>query len=173
VPVKKTSADTCNKVRSSSSHFTPGFYFLHCLRCEVCVGCALMPAAEGVGTVFRLLVNRWPMAPTIVVYDNACNLARYAMRREASFFKNTKFYIDRFHAKTHHNCGRMFSMDYHPNLTGVNTQVAEQFHSQLAKRVNIQHMNQFTALWHVRSVIYTLNQRKAGKKKTKTSSSTL
>ena len=38
----------------------------------------------------------------MVVYDNACNLQRYALRRAPPFFKDTAFCIDRLHIFNHH-----------------------------------------------------------------------
>lgn len=155
--LKHKDADNCHKIRSSSTRFTPGWLFFHCAECKKCVGFTMMRSSEGVGSVSRLLFNRWPQPPDVVIYDNACNLARYCMRREPSFFKNTFFFIDRFHGSSHHNCGKLFSLKYYPEFAHINTQIAEQFHKKLSKRINIHFMHQFTALWHMRSVICKLN----------------
>ena len=40
-------------------------------------------------------------APALVIYDNACNLHRYALNRDPEFFTNTKFTVDRFHWSNH------------------------------------------------------------------------
>ena len=40
--------------------------------------------------------------PGMVVYDNACNFHRYALRRAPRFFANTLFRIDRLHIFNHH-----------------------------------------------------------------------
>eukprot|EP00955_Chlamydomonas_euryale_P015250 163109-Chlamydomonas_euryale.AAC.1 len=39
--------------------------------------------------------------PKMIVYDNCCNLHKYALRRQPSFFFKTRFVIDRMHAKGH------------------------------------------------------------------------
>ena len=41
------------------------------------------------------------LAPSIVIYDNACNLRQYVLNREPEFFKHTKFLVDRFHWGNH------------------------------------------------------------------------
>lgn len=41
------------------------------------------------------------VAPKVVIYDNACNLHDYALNRDPGFFKNTKFFVDRFHWFNH------------------------------------------------------------------------
>lgn len=40
--------------------------------------------------------------PKLVVYDNACNLQRYALNRAPRFFKDTAFRSDRLHMFNHH-----------------------------------------------------------------------
>lgn len=40
-------------------------------------------------------------APTMVVYDNACNLQRYALKRAPHFFRHAAFRIDRLHIFAH------------------------------------------------------------------------
>lgn len=40
-------------------------------------------------------------APTVVVYDNACNLQRYVLKRAPHFFRHTAFRIDRLHIFAH------------------------------------------------------------------------
>ena len=42
-----------------------------------------------------------PLAPSTIIYDNSCNLAAYALRRDPGFFKNSRFLIDRFHYRNH------------------------------------------------------------------------
>ena len=38
----------------------------------------------------------------MIVYDNACNLHRYAVRRAAKFFSNSAIRVDRLHVFNHH-----------------------------------------------------------------------
>ena len=40
--------------------------------------------------------------PNMVVYDNACNLHRYVLRRAPKLFADTAFRIDRLHVYNHH-----------------------------------------------------------------------
>ena len=40
-------------------------------------------------------------APSIVVYDNACGLHTYCLKRDPHFFKETRFLVDRFHWNNH------------------------------------------------------------------------
>ena len=68
-------------------------------RCRVGWGWAVhsrMRRAK-VGTPYRCLCA----APKLIIYDNACNLQRYALRREPAYFAHTWFAIDRTHQKGH------------------------------------------------------------------------
>ena len=40
-------------------------------------------------------------APSMVVYDNACNLQRYVLKRTPHYFRHTAFRIDRLHVFAH------------------------------------------------------------------------
>jgi hypothetical protein len=39
--------------------------------------------------------------PRLVIYDNACNLAAYALKRTPKLFADTLFLVDRLHFKNH------------------------------------------------------------------------
>jgi hypothetical protein len=56
-----------------------------------------MHEGESARSVFEVLYTRFPTAPSVVIYDNACNLAIYSHIRECDFFGDTTFAIDRLH----------------------------------------------------------------------------
>lgn len=41
------------------------------------------------------------LAPSLVVYDNACSLHTYCLLRDPHRFKYTRFLVDRFHWSNH------------------------------------------------------------------------
>ena len=51
------------------------------------------------------------IAPSVVIYDNACSLHEYALNRDPWFFKDTQFLVDRFHL-TNHTGMFLFSDDF-------------------------------------------------------------
>jgi hypothetical protein len=67
----------------------------------VCLGFHCIPQGEGRNDVFSALYCYWETAPKYVIYDFACALAPYCMVREPTFFKDTIFLVDSFHAKGH------------------------------------------------------------------------
>eukprot|EP00955_Chlamydomonas_euryale_P009584 102416-Chlamydomonas_euryale.AAC.1 len=56
--------------------------------------------AEGEGERDEVPCTKYSSSHKIV-YDNCCNLHKYAMRRQPSFVFKTRFVIDRMHAKGH------------------------------------------------------------------------
>ena len=44
--------------------------------------------------------NAFP-APSVIIYDNACNLHSYCLNREPAFFKQSWMVVDRFHWPNH------------------------------------------------------------------------
>lgn len=68
-----------------------------------------------------MLYSRFSVAPRVVVYDNACNLAVHCLMREPRFYADTAFIVDRMHYKSHRNCPRIYDADQYPGLIGSNT----------------------------------------------------
>jgi hypothetical protein len=85
----------------------------------------------------------------VVIYDNACGLHRYCMAREPAFFKNTRFYSDRFHLVNHKDCARTFCID----VAGlrISTSLVES-ENKAVKSVkgHCQHMRKDTFMWFFR-----------------------
>lgn len=61
------------------------------------MGYEVMKTGESPAMVFRWMLRHRSTAPKAIIYDNACNLAKYALMREPQFFKHTVFAVDRFH----------------------------------------------------------------------------
>jgi hypothetical protein len=40
-------------------------------------------------------------APSLIIYDNCCNFHNYCLGRDALFFENSRFVVDRLHWKNH------------------------------------------------------------------------
>ncbi|KAG6909020.1 hypothetical protein DXG01_002293, partial [Tephrocybe rancida] len=120
----------CNKFYKtySKNRLTGGILVLWCTH-SICLGFHTIPIAEGRNDVFSAIYTRFPIAPEIIVYDFACQLAPYCLVREASYFRNTRFLIDEMHAHDHTRCGRAcFSsnaMEFDDRIRAINTSAAE------------------------------------------------
>eukprot|EP00798_Chlamydomonas_sp_ICE-L_P022184 gene22184-29246_t len=93
--------------------------------------------------------ERTPLMQAARDYDNACNLHRYCLRRQAAFFARTKFLLDRMHQWGHVTCHAGYSfknmeqdMDLVPAWSNPNTGTSfsavtiRTFNSQAAKQCN-------------------------------------
>jgi len=125
---------------------------------SICVGFHIIPTCEGRNDVFSAIYTQWPTAPKVVVYNFACQLAPYCLMREAQFFRNTRFFVDQFHASGHTKCSKAslstYAMQFDPSLQVVNTSVAEVGNSGAAKiRKSVSSMTQRHAIQYTN--IYT------------------
>lgn len=164
---------TCNKFISRDRTFSPGIFSCFCPH-GICWGFSIMKQYEGPGTAFDILVRRFPEAPGMVIYDNACNLSRYALKREPGHFAKTQFRIDRVHQPGHVGCHEGYNLSSYPDncsvlggsmiLFAMNTQVCEQAHSSLeAISTQAKFMNQDHFLQYVRYFLYRQNMAKIQK----------
>eukprot|EP00955_Chlamydomonas_euryale_P070907 360887-Chlamydomonas_euryale.AAC.2 len=120
----------------------------------------------------------WHAGPRMVVYDNSCNLSRYCLRRQPSFFAKTRFTIDRMHMRGHVACHSGYSMAAVPldevlvtaadiggshfqviTPANFNTQVAEQCNAKLNKiRTQLAYMRQEQYMKFARYYLYQHNR---------------
>lgn len=141
---------------------TGGLMVLWC-RHSICLGFHIIPSTEGRNDVFAALYTQWPIAPKVVVYDFACQLAPYSFVREPKFFQNTRFVVDKFHANGHTKCTKASSathaMQYDPNLEVVNTSAAEVGNSGTAKiRKSVSYMTQIHAIQYTKVYMDVTNR---------------
>ncbi|KII84578.1 hypothetical protein PLICRDRAFT_117458 [Plicaturopsis crispa FD-325 SS-3] len=96
---------------------------------SICLGFHSIPIAEGRNDVFSAIYTRFPVAPKVIIYDFACQLAPYCLVREARYFGHTRFLIDEMHAHDHTRCGQACfasnAMRFDPQIRASNTSAAE------------------------------------------------
>ena len=141
----------CAKYGPTTSKFMPGCMICICLDCDSVLGFHVMPKHESPRTVFEILFTRWRIAPSLVVYDNACNLQRFALFREHEFFKNTHFVLDKLHFYAHARCSSVYNPYKFRELDALNTQVCEQLNSRLkVLRAQLSRFSLYQWLFHIR-----------------------
>ena len=100
-------------------------------------GGELMRNSESPRIPFEAFVQRFRHIPSYLVYDNACKLHLYALKREPKRFQNTRFLVDRLHyPRGHVACSLGYSMDTYPDdeyIKSINSQVNEQANSALRR----------------------------------------
>ncbi|KDQ56826.1 hypothetical protein JAAARDRAFT_59063 [Jaapia argillacea MUCL 33604] len=120
----------CNKFYKtySKNNLTGGILVLWCTH-AICLGFHCIPVAEGRNDVFSAIYTRFVVAPEVIVYDFACQLAPYCLVREAEYFRHTRFLIDEMHAHDHTRCGQACfasnAMRFDDRMRAINTSAAE------------------------------------------------
>ncbi|TFK69140.1 hypothetical protein BDN72DRAFT_870735 [Pluteus cervinus] len=135
---------------------------------SICYGFHFIPSAEGRNDVFAALYTRWPTAPRRVIYDFACALSPYCMVREPSFFADTSFNIDAFHAKGHTKCSPAAFVNTYsnvdPRLMHINSSAAECGNSGISKiRKSVSYMSQPRAILYTKVFLAMWNRRRIQK----------
>ncbi|EJD35857.1 hypothetical protein AURDEDRAFT_74900 [Auricularia subglabra TFB-10046 SS5] len=128
----------------------------------ICYGFHCVPEGEGRNDAFSAMYTRWPKAPRAVIYDFACALGPYCMIREAEFFKDTVFLIDKFHSSGHKACSpACFASNYadDPEIRGLNTSAAEFGNSDLKRvRLPVRYMTQGHAILYIHRYLSLWNR---------------
>ncbi|KAG2347970.1 hypothetical protein BDR05DRAFT_875440 [Suillus weaverae] len=120
----------CNKFYKtySKNNLTGGILILWCTH-SVCLGFHSIPVVEGQNDVFSTIYIQFPIAPKVIIYDFACQLAPYSFIYEAHYFQHTQFLIDEMHAHNHTYCGKTCfasnAMQFDDCIHAVNTSAAK------------------------------------------------
>lgn len=139
---KKKAADsekTCRKESYGHPSLSPGIFTIFCQH-GVCYGFEAMVSNESPRHPFQIFKTRFAVAPRCIIYDNACQLHQYCLNREPTFFRDTKFYVDRFHWKCHVGCSVGYCLDQYKatcDVVTINSQINEQANAGL-KRIRSQ-----------------------------------
>ncbi|XP_019630291.1 PREDICTED: uncharacterized protein LOC109474438 [Branchiostoma belcheri] len=154
--------DSCRKESYGHPTLTPGLFTIFC-RHGVCYGFEAMRSCESPHHPFEILRTRFKVAPRVVVYDNSCQLHRYAMNREPHFFQKTMFVVDRFHFKGHIGCSLGYCMDSYSTreeIRTINSQVNEQANSGLIRiQPQLAYMSPNNFMFHASLFLALRNMR--------------
>ena len=123
----------CAKYAKGNTHLGPGVILLWCVEHRHCIGFAFMTKAESPRTLYELLVTRFETPPPVVIYENGCNVAAYAMNRIPQHFRDTLFLSDGLHWPAHTNCAPTFDSARYRGLYDGSSVVHEQKNRDLAK----------------------------------------
>ena len=125
----------CRKQSKKHRRLNPGLFTMFCPH-SICIGFQLMVDAESPRIAFETFMRRFKEIPSILIYDNACNLHRYVLKREPVRFQNCKFLVDRMHWSNHVGCSLGYSMDQYEAdeaIKEINSQVCEQANRDLRR----------------------------------------
>ncbi len=143
----------CKKVFPTSSKHTSGFFLILCTcsrRCVYLIGD--MDAGESSRYPRDALINRFPIAPKYIFYDDGCKFHLYCMARDPIYFFKTIFLIDSLHYANHIAiCSCSYHREFYKDYAGigeVDSQACEQFFSRIRRTIAIviQRMNPANAI---------------------------
>lgn len=126
--------DDCRKASYGHPSLTPGIFTVYCPH-GVCYGFEIMTRCESPRHPFNIFTSQFPVPPRTIVYDNGCKLHSYCLNREPALYKETRFFIDRFHWKGHVGCSKGYCLDEYNSseIRSLNSQVNEQANSGLQR----------------------------------------
>ena len=153
----------CNKSTTKKRTLSSGIFTFFCQH-GICYGFQLMRTPESPRIPFDILMRRFQTMPRIIVYDNACKLHTYCLKREPARFKDTKFLVDRLHFRNHVGCSLGYSMNTYTSdeeIREINSQVCEQANSDLRLlATQIAHMTPHNAMRHLSVFLSIRNGKK-------------
>jgi len=162
---------SCHKGHHVKKDHTGGCIMMWCATCGQCLGFHMHFGAETHNDIFCIIFGRMEVAPRYIIYDDACCLMVYCMRREPRFFQNTQFFVDRYHWKNHVSCGESMSLltasaAGFDALRFFDSQAAEQGNSRLREvRKSVGAMKVDTFLTFVRLFLEVWNRKKIGQQR--------
>jgi len=153
----------CRKETSRHKTLTPGLFTMFCPH-GICLGFQIMSSPESPRTPFDILVRRFSVMPKLIVYDNACKLHLYVLKREPLRFQNTRFMVDRMHYKGHVGCSLGYCMDSYvedKSIKEINSQVNEQANAALRRlTTQLTYMTSYNVKVHVKVFLGLRNMNK-------------
>jgi hypothetical protein len=160
---KNSESTPCRHESFARGRRTGGIFTWFCEH-GVCYGFHVIEKAEGRNEPFSFLTCYLKEAPKVVVYDFACALEEYCRNREPVFFKFTRFIVDQFHWPGHPACAPSYDIRLYPSLATVNSVVAEQNNSALAKvKASVTRMSQGPFMTLLRLFTNNWNRKKIAK----------
>ena len=87
----------------------------------VCYGFEVPRSCESLRHLFQFTTRFTP--PSVIMYDNACQLHIYAFNREPQRFKRTLFVVDRLHGCGHVGRSSGNNLDMYSKHKGLNSQI--------------------------------------------------
>ena len=103
---------------------------------RICYGYHMIEVSEGLKEVMYAVQAYWQRAPSVMIYDNACNLMKCCHNREWGYWKDTTFLVDTFHKQGHTKCSQAHSIEplrEHAAFRPVQTSQAETGNKGLKK----------------------------------------
>ena len=107
-------------------------------------------------SLFRRLPQKVRAHKRVVIYDFACKLHKVCLRRYPYRIRRFQFVIDRYHQSNHKACSESYNISKYPEMSHVNTQVAEQLNNSLRKLGTVVAYSNFKTYLRIIQVFITV-----------------
>ena len=152
LPEKKRQVDggdnLCTKNAKGTTRLESGVFLWWCLDCQNSVGFSVLDSAESPHHAFATLRTRFSRSPSVVVYDNTCNLSEYCLNHDPLFFSDPL--IDALYFVNHVNCSPVLAAKQYQSMNGVSTVMHEQKNTLLCQ------LKELAPLMSYQTLVYLL-----------------
>ena len=76
-------------------------------------------------SIFRRLPKKVKAHRRVVIYDFACKMHKFYLRRYPYRTRRFQFVIDRHHQSNHKSCSLAYNISKYPVMNNINTQIAD------------------------------------------------
>ena len=175
LPIYEVGGKTRSKTHDDAPHVDPpcrkffpevsfgGFGYIFLWFCPIhghSYGFHMIAGGEGRKDPFASLYKYCETMPEHVFFDFACQLHEYCMNREPDLFRNTRFWHDLFH-QIGHLCGYNFRSGRVLGLTGINSEICEQWNSFLqCVKYTASHLTQDHFVCFLQYHLHLINEEK-------------
>ena len=159
-------SDDCDKNFKSSKSITGGIATVSCNH-KITKGFRAIRKGESpvdfCQSIFRRLPGKVKAHKRVIVYDFACKMHKVCLRRYPYRIRRFQFVIDRHHQSNHVGCSQAYNIDNYPEMSQVNTQIAEQLNNSLRKLSTVVAYSNFQTYLKIIQIFITIKNLKIKK----------
>ena len=158
-----TETEDCEKNFDSATSITGGIGTVSCNH-KITKGFRAIRKGESPALFCHSLLRRLPAKvkahKRVVVYDFACKMHKVCLRRYPYRIRRFQFVIDRHHQSNHKACSQAYNISKYPEMSHVNTQIAEQLDNSLRKLSTVVAYSNFKTYLRIIQIFITLKNLK-------------
>ena len=154
-----TESDDCEQNFGSATSISGGIGTVSCNH-KITKGFRAIRKGEGPILFCHSLLRRLPEKvkahKPVVIYDFACKMHKTCLRRYPYRIRRYQFDIDRRHQSNHKACSQAYNISKYPEMSHVNTQIAEQLNNCLRKLSTVVAYSNFQTYLRIIQIFITV-----------------
>ena len=159
----KDEEEDCRKEFEKSAGISGGIGTVTCSH-NITKGFRLIERGESPQLFLHSILRRLPIKvkakKRVIVYDFACKMHKYALRRFPYRIRRFQFVIDRHHQVNHTSCSQSYNMSKYPFMNNINSQLAEQLNNSLRKLATVSAYSKYETYKKVLEIFITVKNLK-------------